>query len=508
MVVRIRPVRDAGGMADPEQVDVVVIGLGVGGEEVAGRLAEAGLRVVGIERDLVGGECPYWGCVPTKMIIRAANALAEARRVDLLAGSSQTRPDWTPVARRIREEATDNWDDKVAVERFTGKGGIFVRGHGRLDGPGRVRVGEQVFQARHGIVVATGTMAVIPPLDGLAGTPYWTNRQAVELEKLPESLIVLGGGAIGLELSQALARFGVRVTVLEASDRILAIEEPEASEVVTAALEADGVEIRTGTRVERVRHVDGRFQVTAVGGGEFTGARLLIATGRRAPLDGLGLETVGVETGQRFLHVDDQMRVTDGVWAVGDVTGEGAFTHVAMYQASIVVADLLDHARHAEGATDASGAASVVGGAMGASSAVGGTVGAAGTSGSAGSVPHADYRALSRVTFTDPEVGVVGLTEKQARERGINVQVGYVSLPSSARGWIHKVGNEGCIKVIADADQGVLVGATSVGPAGGEVLSGLVVAVHAAVPISQLRHMIYAYPTFHRAVEDALRALK
>ncbi|MEH0970139.1 NAD(P)/FAD-dependent oxidoreductase [Micromonospora sp. CPCC 205546] len=484
-------------MADPELVDVVVIGLGVGGEEVAGRLAEAGLSVVGVERDLVGGECPYWGCVPSKMMIRAANAIAEARRVDGLAGTVEVRPDWAPVARRIREEATDTWDDTVAVRRFTGKGGRFVRGTARLDGPGRVRVGERVFQARHGIVLGTGTRPSVPPVDGLAGTPYWTNRQAIEVEELPESLLVLGGGAIGLELAQVFARFGVRVTVVEALDRVLAVEEPEASEVAAAALRADGVEIRTGVRAERVGH-DGRaFTLHAAGGAEFTAGRLLVVTGRRAHLDELGLDTVGVDAGQRYLAVDDRLGVTEGIWAVGDVTGEGAFTHVAMYQAGIVVADVLDHVRRADGGTDPSGTASATGGAAGAT----------GAGGSDRAVPRADYRALPRVTFTDPEVGAVGLTERQARERGVNVQVGLARLPSSARGWIHKAGNEGFVKLVADADRGVLIGATSVGPAGGESLSALVVAVHAAVPLARLRQMIYAYPTFHRAIEDALREL-
>ncbi|MEU4713291.1 FAD-dependent oxidoreductase [Micromonospora purpureochromogenes] len=493
-------------MAEPEVVDVVVVGLGVGGEEVAGRLAEAGLSVVGIERDLVGGECPYWGCIPSKMMIRAANALAEARRVNELAGSAQVQPDWAPVAKRIREEATDTWDDTVAVDRFTGKGGRFLRGSARLDGPGRVRVGDQVIQARHGIVFGTGTRPSVPPIDGLADTPYWTNHQAIEVEELPESLLVLGGGAIGLELAQVFARFGVRVTVVEAADRVLAVEEPESSEVAEKALRADGVEIRTGVKADRVSHDGGTFTVHA-GDDAFHAERLLVVTGRRAHLEELGLDTIGVDPGQRYLPVDGQMRVTDGVWAVGDVTGEGAFTHIAMYQAAIVIADVLDRTRHADRAPDPSGTASVVGGAMGAASAVGGAMTATGPSGAAGTLPRADYRALPRVTFTDPEVGAVGLTEHQARQRGINVQVGFAQLSSSARGWIHKAGNEGFIKLVADADQGVLVGATSVGPAGGEVLSALVVAVHAAVPLSHLRHMIYAYPTFHRAIEDALRDL-
>ncbi|MFF5172561.1 dihydrolipoyl dehydrogenase family protein [Micromonospora sp. NPDC000089] len=493
-------------MAEPELVDVVVVGLGVGGEEVAGRLAEAGLTVVGVERDLVGGECPYWGCIPSKMMIRAANSLAEAHRVNELAGSAQIQPDWAPVAKRIREEATDTWNDQGAVDRFTGKGGRFLRGSGKLDGPGRVRVGERVFQARHGIVLGTGTRPSVPPIDGLADTPYWTNHQAIEVEELPETLLVLGGGAIGLELSQVFARFGVRVTVIEASDRVLAVEEPEASAVADAALRADGVEIHTGVKAERVSH-DGTTFTVHSGDRQFTGERLLVVTGRRAHLEELGLDSVGVDASQRYLPVDDRLHVTDGIWAVGDLTGEGAFTHIAMYQAAIVIADLLDRARHAEGGADASGTASVTGGAMGAASAVGGATAGAGPTGAAGTVPRADYRALPRVTFTDPEVGAVGLTEKQARDRGINVQVGFAELSSSTRGWIHKTPSDGFIKVIADADQGVLIGATSVGPAGGEVLSALVVAVHAAVPVSQLRHMIYAYPTFHRAIETALKDL-
>ncbi|WP_203999450.1 dihydrolipoyl dehydrogenase family protein [Micromonospora lutea] len=487
----------------PELVDVVVLGLGVGGEEVAGRLTEAGLAVVGVERDLVGGECPYWGCIPSKMMIRAANALAEARRVDGLGGTVQVTPDWAPVARRIRAEATDNWDDQVAVQRFIDKGGRFVRGSGRIDGPGRVRVGDQIFQARHGIVLGTGTRPSVPPVDGLTETPYWTNRAAVEVEELPASLLVLGGGAIGLELAQVFARFGVRVTVVEALDRVLAVEEPESSEAAAAALRADGVEIHTGVKAARVEHDAAGFTLRGTEGEEFTAERLLVVTGRRAHLEELGLDTVGVDTSGRYLPVDDRLHVTDRIWAVGDVTGEGAFTHIAMYQASIVVADVLDQHRRAAGGADPSGTASVVGGAVGAAS----SLAATGSSGSAGSVPRADYRALPRVTFTDPEIGAVGLTEQQARERGINVQVGFTRLPSSTRGWIHRTDEVGFIKLVADADQGVLIGATSVGPAGGEVLSGLVVAVHAAVPLTQLRHMIYAYPTFHRAISEALRDL-
>lgn len=450
-----------------ETFDVAVIGMGPGGEHVAGTLAERGLRVLGVERELVGGECPYWGCIPTKMMIRAANALAEARRVDRLAGSVEdVRPDWAPVARRIREEATDSWDDRVAVDRFIGKGGTFVRGTGRLAGPGRVEVDGVAYQVSRAAVVATGTRPSVPPIEGLDRVRYWTNRDAVAAERLPSSLIVLGGGAIGCELAQVLVRFGVAVSVVEAADHLLPLEEPEAGAVLQTVLTAEGVRVLTGQSARRVDQVGDDVVVVLDDGTVLQAERLLVATGRRADPAAVGLDTVGVDPGARVAPVDDRCRVTDGVWAVGDLTGRGAFTHVAMYQAGIVIRDVL---------------------------------------GEPG--PAADYTALPRVTFTDPEVGAVGLTEAQARQQLADVRTGSTPLPSTARGWIHAVGNEGVIKLVADGERGVLVGATVVGPSGGEVLGALTVAVHARVPLDTLRSMIYAYPTFHRGIEDALRAL-
>ncbi|MBB5873294.1 pyruvate/2-oxoglutarate dehydrogenase complex dihydrolipoamide dehydrogenase (E3) component [Allocatelliglobosispora scoriae] len=448
-----------------EEVDIIVIGLGVGGEEVGGKLAEAGLRVVGIEDTLVGGTCPYWGCIPSKMMIRAGNLLAEGGRIDGIAGTAQVMPDWAPVAARIRDEATDDWDDKVAVDRFTGKGGIFVRGRGRIVGQDRVVVGEREFTARRGTVVATGTVAVVPPIDGLAGTPFWTNKEAIEAKAAPASMIVLGGGAIGLELAQSFARFGTVVTVVEAGDRLLALEEPESSELAERALAADGIEVRTGARATGVRHDGEAFTVTTTGG-DVTAERLLVAVGRRVDTTGLGLDTVGLDPKAKAVEVDDRMRAGERLWAVGDVAGRGAFTHIAMYQAGIAIRDIL---------------------------------------GEPG--PAADYKALPRVTFTDPEIGAVGLTEAQARERGIAVATGFATTASSTRGWIHKAGNDGFIKVVADTARGVLVGATSAGPVGGEVLGALALAVHAETPIETLRSMIFAYPTFHRGISQAIEDL-
>ncbi|MDE3204772.1 MAG: NAD(P)/FAD-dependent oxidoreductase [Acidobacteriota bacterium] len=450
-----------------EQVDAVVVGMGPGGEEVAGRLAGAGLAVVGVESRLVGGECPYWGCVPSKMMIRAADSLAEGRRIAEVAGTSRVDPDWAPVARRIRDEATDNWDDTVAVKRFEGKGGRFVRGWARLTGPSMVYVEGAEFEATTAVVIATGTQPAVPPIPGLADTPYWTNRQAVETTEVPRSLAVIGGGAVGLEFAQVFARFGSRVTVIEAADRLLPLEEPEAGELIADVFRREALDVLVGARIARVDHDGETFRIEVAGAAPVQAERLLVATGRRADLGGLGVAAAGLDQSARFVTVDEHLRAGPRLWAVGDITGRGAFTHVAMYQARIAASDILGFPHEA-----------------------------------------ADYRALPRVTFTDPEVGAVGLTEDQARARGITVSTALTPVPSSARGWIHKTGNDGLIKLVADRDSGVLVGATSAGPAGGEVLSALAVAVHGRVPISTLAEMIYAYPTFHRAIEDAVRGLQ
>jgi len=446
--------------------DAIVIGMGPAGEAVAGGLAEAGLAVLGIDRRLVGGECPYWGCIPSKMMIRAADLLAEARRIDGMAGTATVTPDWEPVARRIRDEATDDWDDRVAVERFEGTGGTFVRGEGHLVAPRTVAVGDRRFTARRAVALATGTEPAIPPIPGLDQIPHWTNRDLVEAKELPSSLLVLGGGAIGAELAQALARFGVTVTIVEALDRLLPLETTAAGALIARVFTEEGIEVITDVAVERVERDGARIRAHLADGRTVAAAQLLVATGRRTDLPGLGVATVGIDDTQRFVPVDENLRAGDGLWAVGDLTGKGAFTHVGMYQARLATADILGQ-------------------------------------------PHepADYRALPRVTFTDPEVGSVGLTPEQARDAGVSVRIGTTQVPQTARGWLHKAGNDGFIELVEDADRGVLVGATAAGPNGGEVLGLLTLAVHAEVPVERLRQMIYAYPTFHRGIEDALRDL-
>jgi pyruvate/2-oxoglutarate dehydrogenase complex dihydrolipoamide dehydrogenase (E3) component len=440
------------------EAEVVVVGLGPGGEEVAEQLAEAGLDVVGIEAELVGGECPYWGCIPSKMMVRAADLLAEGRRIPGMAGAAEVTPDWAPVARRIRDDATDWWDDTVAAERFEGKGGRLVRGRARVSGPGRVDVNGETITARRALVLASGTRAWVPPM--FADVPHWTNREAIAAEEAPGSLLVIGGGAIGLEIGQTMARFGTRVTIVELSDRLVAPEEPEASERIAHILRGEGVDVHTGVRIERVEPWGETGATVHLAGDVSLGAeRMLVATGRRADLAGLGVDALGLDAQAKSVPVDGRMRVTPGVWAVGDVTGKGAFTHVAVYQARLCVADILGQPR-----------------------------------------PDADYRALPRVTFTDPEIGSVGLTEAQAREEGDGVAVFHEPLAESARGWIHRA--EGFVKIVAR--DGVVVGATSMGPSGGEVLGLLALAVHARITVDTLRTMIFAYPTFHRAVDSAL----
>jgi pyruvate/2-oxoglutarate dehydrogenase complex dihydrolipoamide dehydrogenase (E3) component len=444
-----------------ETCDVVVLGLGPGGEYAAGELAKAGLKVVGVDERLVGGECPYFGCIPTKMMIAAATTLHEGHRIGKMAGSAEIRPSWEPVARRIRDEATDDWDDTVAVKRLEDAGATFARGHGVITAPGQVTVDGTTYAAGKGIVLNTGTSPSAPPIDGLADVDYWTNRDVVRLTELPRSIIVIGGGPIGCEMAQVLARFGVEVTVVEVADRLVAVEEPESSEVLEKAFTDLGMDVVTGAMIERVsRDTDGF--VVQLPERSLRAERLLVAAGRRNNLAGIGLEHLGLDAGPHVLDPDERMRVSEGVWAIGDITGKGAFTHMSMYQAAVVLRDLL------------------------------------GRDG-----PWADYRAVSRVTFTGPEIGSVGLTESSARQQGIDVRTATGDM--GTRGWI--AAEPGMIKLVADAARGVLVGGTAVGPSGGEVVSMITTAVHAEIPIATLADMHFAYPTFHRGLQPVLQQL-
>jgi pyruvate/2-oxoglutarate dehydrogenase complex dihydrolipoamide dehydrogenase (E3) component len=447
--------------------DVVVLGLGPGGEFAARKLAEAGLDVIGVDRALVGGECPFWGCTPSKLMVRPADLVAEVHRADALAGPATIRPDWSLVATRIRK-ANHEWTDAHHVGPLEEAGVRIVRGHGRLDGPGVVRVERSgattVLRTARGVLLNTGTEPLRLPIEGLADTPYWTNRDAVAVTEVPDRLVVVGAGPNGLELAQAFARYGSRVTLLEVADRIAVHEEPEASAALAGVLRSDGIDVRAGVEIERVDH-DGRFHVR-VAGEVIDADHLLLAAGRHYNIDDIGLETVGLDPEADTVETDGHLRAGDRLWAVGDITGHGAFTHVSRYQAAGAVADILGR-----------------------------------------ELPPADYRAVSRVTFTDPELASVGQTEQQAREAGLDVRVGLAQIERSARGWLHGPGTRGIVKLVEDASRGVLVGATVLAPYGGEVIGMLVTAVHAEVPVDRLRTMHYAYPTFHRTIEAALKRL-
>jgi pyruvate/2-oxoglutarate dehydrogenase complex dihydrolipoamide dehydrogenase (E3) component len=451
------------------EVDLVVIGTGPGGEALATGAARAGLEVVAVDKHLVGGECPYYGCIPTKMMVRASDAVAETRRAATLAGDVTLTTSWAPVARRLDEEATAGWDDTVAVDRLRDAGATVHHGVGRLDGPGRVVVetadGETLtYATRRGVVVNPGTRPAVPGL--FDGTPVWTNRDAVRATAVPSTLVVVGGGPIGCELAQVFARFGARVTVVQHGPRLLPADEPEASALLEQVFTDEGIRVLTGTEVTEASYADGAFALALGTGERLTAEKVLVAAGRIPNLGDLGLDTVGLDPTARTIEVDDRMRAGEKLWVIGDVTGKGAFTHVSMYQHAVALRDVL------------------------------------GEDG-----PPARYHAVPHVTFTDPEVGGVGMTEQRARDAGLRVRTGSTDLASSSRGFTHGPGGHGLVKVVEDAERGVLVGATAMGPAGGEILGLLAVAVHAEVPVDTLRTMIYAYPTFHRAVENAIADL-
>jgi pyruvate/2-oxoglutarate dehydrogenase complex dihydrolipoamide dehydrogenase (E3) component len=449
-----------------EPYDLIVIGLGVGGIEVASQAAAGGLAVAAIEQNLVGGECPYWGCIPSKVMVRAADTLAEAARVDQLAGHAQIAPEWAVVARRLRD-TTEGWSDASAAKRLREGGVNLIRGQASILGRNEVMVKGRLLTAARGLVIASGTQPAIPTIDGIDDVAYWTNREAIQAEQLPRSLLVLGGGAVGLELAQSFRRFGVGVTIVEAEDHLLPLEEPENGEAMAEILRAETIDVHTGATCVSVGQTSSGIVAELTSGAAVHAERLLVATGRRADLRRLGVEALGLDADAAAIATDERLRAADDVWAVGDITGHGAFTHVAYYQAQIAVADIL-HRDH----------------------------------------PPADYSAVPRVTFTDPEVAGVGMTEAQARATGRDVRIGVLPTVSSDRGWLHGPGGEkGFVKLVADASTGQLLGGAVMAPSAGEVIGFIGLAIRAHVPIATLEDFIYPYPTFVRGVKGAIRRL-
>lgn len=450
-------------MSEKTEADIIILGVGTCGEDLSLRLLGAGVDVIGIESSLIGGECPYWACIPSKVMVQAADAVRTTRRASSMTGVFDVKPDWAPVAERLRW-ITGKWNDAVAVKRYRQRGGTMIKGRGRLTGPRTVAVGNRTYTARRGIVIAVGSEPFIPPIAGIDAVDFWTTHEIMKMDTLPRSMIVLGGGAAGCELGQVLACFGVEVAIVEAGDRLLAREEPEVSETVEASLRDEGVDVRTRVRAERVERRSGSIAVTLSGGEEITGERLLVAAGRIVDLSGLGLESAGLDPAAPNIEVDDRLRAADGIWAMGDVTGKSYQTHVAEHQSAVIAAEILGQEH-----------------------------------------PPARYDAVPRNIFTDPEVGAVGMVEAQASDAGVDAVVVLKKLPLTFRGLIDGV-DRGFIKLIADRKAGILVGATVVGPRGTDMLGLLNLAVHARVPVAELKTMIYAFPSFYGTIGEALGA--
>ena len=448
----------------PQEFDVVCLGGGVAGEAIAGGLEGSGLTLAVVERELVGGECPYWGCVPSKTLLRSGETLTEADRARTLAAS---RVDWEldfpKVSERVLWMARDLDDTRPAAD-LEATGAKLVRGKGELVDQRTLKVGDERYVARKAIVVANGSTASIPPIPGLESVEYWTNRQAAVPRELPISLAVLGGGAIGVELGQAFARFGSKVTIIEAGPRFLGLEEPDAGAALRPHLEADGIGLVVGDPCVGIERTDSGVVVRLKSGARVRAERLLIATGRRPNFeawDGAGLP----RTERGWLKVDPTtLESAPGVFGAGDVTGIGGFTHLAYYHGQVVARRLR------------------------------------------GEDARADHTAVPRVTFTDPEVASVGLSEAGAHEKGIDVVVASSDPAEAARGYIHDF-HGGMMKLVGDRRRGVLVGATLVSPRAGEILGELVLAVKLGTPLRLLADVIHPFPAFNRVLGAALGEL-
>ncbi len=435
------------------ELDAVVLGAGPAGEVAAGRLGEAGLDVALVEAHLVGGECSYYACMPSKALLRPAELAAEVRRVP---GLTVTGPDPAAVLAR-RDEVIHDLDDASQLPWLEQRGVTLVRGFGRLDGERRVRVGNDVLIARKAVVVATGSGAAMPPIPGLSESRPWTNREATTAAAVPESLVILGGGVVGVELAQAWASLGSRVTVVEGQPRLISREEEFASEQVETALRAAGVDVRTGAKAVSVaREGEGEVTVELEDGTAASGSELLAAVGRRPATQEIGLETIGLEPGTS-IEVGGNLRSSEHDWlyAIGDVNGRSLLTHMGKYQARLAADAILG--KQVEIRSDG---------------------------------------ALSpRVIFTEPQVAAVGYTFVGAKEAGLNVRAVDVGTSENAGGSFVGRNAPGTARLVVDEDRGVIVGATFTGPAVAESLHAATIAVIAEVPLATLWHAVPAFPT-------------
>jgi pyruvate/2-oxoglutarate dehydrogenase complex dihydrolipoamide dehydrogenase (E3) component len=437
---------------------VVILGGGSTGEACVSALRELepDTRITLVERGLVGGECSYYACMPTKGMLRPLEAVAGARNVPG-AREAVTGPVSAEGVFAHRDAITSGWDDSSQADWLASKHAELVRGEGRVLRPGVIAVGEREIEYGR-LVIASGSRPSIPPIPGLDGVGYWTNREATSRHEIPSSMIVLGAGPVGCELAQFFSRMGTRVAIVDAADRLLPRDHPAAGDLLGEFLEGEGITLHLGQGVERI---DPGVKLRLDDGTVVEGERLLVATGRRPNSDGCGFEQLGVTIGKGgAVEVDERMRAAEGVWAIGDVNAIAMFTHAGKYQARVAASDM------------------------------------------AGKPAKADHSAVPAVTFTDPQVASVGRTS------GAGLVTGERRIDSVARtSTYERPKRAGFLKVIADPERGVLVGAVAVGPEAGEWLGQLTLAVRAQVPVELLRETIQPYPTFSEAVQFAVRDL-
>ena len=446
----------------PEQFDVVIIGAGTGGETVAYRTQAGGKRVAIIERELIGGECAYWACIPSKGLIRPSEIIWQAEHT---AGMGKPAIDWHQIA-AYRDFLVREFDDQRQVKDFDAHDITFIRGEGRIESAGTVTVGDRLLRTEH-IVIATGSQPVIPPIPGLREAGYWTNREATSARAVPASLIIVGGSAQAIELAHMFQTYGSQVTLIHRGERLLTREQPDLGDAVAAHLRETGVDVRLGTEPVQVEKLPGGERVvTLKDGSRVTAQELLLATGRSPRTEGIGRERINVQVNPRGVAVNVLCAVAPNVWAVGDVTGVGLFTHIAGYQARVVADNILGKTR------------------------------------------RADYRAVPRVVFTAPEIAATGLSSEQAKAQGLAVATSVVDLyEETARPVTYGKDIPARLGLIADRERRVLVGAWAYGPEAGEWIHVAVLAIRAEVPLDILSDVIEQFPTFSEGYVYAVEKL-